>query len=219
MARFIEMFPHILGQISFGKHSLYALRICHKTESLQNDIVFWTNSAFLYQCSPLGLNVCPQFSGYVTFFCLEKQNVNKKLPNWVSNLSKVKIFIILNMVLMVADKRGGGEKTAKICGCPKWMVSNGFWTNSIYLSQCSLLVGLNACPQFSGYVTFFCLEKPKEVRYAIYRHTHAKTHTCFESMFRHSNDLFSKVFSYKSLCESPEIWQGKIGLQFFDMWC
>ena len=39
------------------------------------------------------------------------------------------------------------------------MVSNGFWTNFVSLSQCSSLVGLTACPQFSGYITFFCLEK------------------------------------------------------------
>ena len=87
------------------------------------------------------------------------------ITNWVSNLSKAKTFIIHkpeNMVLMVANEQRERKKTAKNCGSPKWMVSDGFWTNSVNLSSvhCSLLVGLTACPQFSGYVTFFCLEKP-----------------------------------------------------------
>ena len=90
---------------------------------------------------------------------------------------------------------------------------NDFWTNSSSLSQCSSLVGLTACPQFSGYVTFFCLEKPKEVRYAIYRHTHAKTHTWFESMFRHSNDLLRGTVRRVRILESDRDLNFKLGIQ------
>ena len=65
------------------------------------------------------------------------------ITNWVTNLSKAKTFIIQkpeNMVLMVANEQRERKKTAKNCGSPKWMVSDGFWTNSVNLSQCSLLV-------------------------------------------------------------------------------
>ena len=44
-----------------------------------------------------------------------------------------------------------------------------------FQTQCALL-RVPTCSQFSDCVMFFCLERStKEVRYAIYNHTHAKT--------------------------------------------